>query len=716
MGAQQAVYDRWLGKMATMNLNEQQQAAVGCDKSVLVLSGAGTGKTRVIIARIRKILDDGANPASVLAVTYTNKAAREMRDRLGGTNFRMFIGTFHSFSLRLLREFYDEAGLPSNFQIIDEEDKKTILRKILVDEMGLPKKSHGGPDPARIAGEIARCKDRGLRPDDLETKNNSAHYLDLKKAYAIYEEKTDMEGKVDFSEMLLRACEMLEKKPAVRAEVASRHSHVFIDELQDISNLQIRLLSCLRSQGKIFFGVGDDDQSIYRFRGANPGFLRRFAQSFAGGNIMRLEQNYRSTDTILNLANNVIRENKSRLGKKLIGTVGPGDKPTWQVFRDEVAEAEAVADWVQGLTSNKADTSEIAILYRNHALAQPIEVALADAKVPFKVHGGMRFFARAEIKDALSYLRSAADGNDIDAVSRSINNPPRGVGQKTFAAIEKEMGSAGGLWNALCNSSNSGVRNYVGIIELIRQAAEEGDLKEAARLAVVTSGLERRLMDLKEEERAENLSEIINAADRFAMQRPASDLADFLASVTVESEVDEGADKVTLTTIHAAKGLEFKHLFLVGAEDEVIPGQWGKDDDEIEEERRLLYVAITRAKSELSLSCVRERRHRGEWTARSPSRFLSGLGDLFDLRSTEMSAGLFDDNGSTHLPRKPGKDFSVRAHGKHHVGQKVKSAHFGPGVILAMKGNGAKAKAKVLFFKDRKQRWLALELAGLRPS
>ena len=704
----------------THDLNPQQQAAVAHDGSVLVLSGAGTGKTRVITARIMKLLDDGAAPSSIMAVTFTNKAAREMRERISWINARsMFLGTFHSYSLRTLQRYNEQAGLPNNFQIIDTVDQEAIARRILVEEMGLPKQRDGGPRPYDYCGYVNKFKDHGLRAADVGRKEADKSICDF---YAIYEEKIDREGKVDFPEMLLRTCELLEGNAEVRREVTDRFRYVLIDELQDVSGLQLRLLRSIKTRGTEFFGVGDDDQSIYRFRGGDPRLLQTFAHEFVGNKVLRLEKNYRSTDSILDLANWVISKNKGRLGKMLHGVAGKGKLPELVRYLYDEDEARSVAREVSQMVDEGVLPEAIAVLYRNNALSYLIEVELAKQNVPFKVHGGVRFFSRTEIKDALAYMRVAADKTDTESIRRSINTPPRGVGEKSWESLVNAASERGGLWEILRGSGQTGVNTYVSVIESITAAAEKGDLKEAARVAVEDSGLQKRHVSDGQPERAEHLDEIINAATRFQEESPEASLQEFLASVATEGEVNEARNMVTLMTIHSAKGLEFDHLFLIGVEEGILPSWSADTQEQVEEERRLLYVAITRTRKRLVMSLAKRRRVRGEMKFSNLSTLLRGLGykGLVEFQGfTTPGEGNGTDDGdqedyreASRVPRQLPEE-TVSVHG-HVVGQKVQSDHFGQGIVLALSGSGDKAKAKVLFFKDRKQRWLALQLAGLR--
>lgn len=697
-------------------LNSQQLAAVDCPGSALVLAGAGTGKTRVIVSRIARLLEQDVSPSAVLAVTFTNRAANEMRERIGSGAWKMLICTFHSLGLQILRAHPEHSGLPKTFQILDRNDQTVLMRRVLQDSMGLPKPIDGGPDPNKIASFISDLKEKGYRPDTMpDIRRFEGNLPDMQAVFATYEQFRREEGKADFAELLLRPFEMLCDIKEVRQHWADRFEHIMIDELQDINPIQLKILGLLKRKQTIFFGVGDDDQSIYGFRGAQAATLETFLTDFANKKLLKMEQNYRSTELILELANKVISDNKHRLGKTLRGVSGTGSKPNLTCYSDDENEANSVARQIEQLQADGIALDTIAVLYRNHSIAQLVEAALTRTQIPFRIRGGQRFFARAEIRDAIAYLRSAVDNDDREAILRSINNPPRKVGKKTVMDLLATAGDRP-LLEVLADSDHPGVQAYLHIVKEIRATADAGDLLAAAKMALVKTGLQDYLNQKNERERAENLGEILNAVARFVEHEATGSLADFLNQITLDDDITEEKAQVTLMTIHAAKGLEFEQVFLLGLEDGVLPGF--HDSTEVDEERRLFYVAITRAKRELHMSLARRRRFKGMWRKQSLSKLLDGVpkdmleivGDLNPARAS---------NPSQKRPAQ--RKFAPLANTKrslngYQVGQKVRSSRFGPGVVLELEGADERAKAKVLFFKDRKQRWLLLKMANLEKT
>ena len=703
------------------SLNDQQRSAVEYPHSVLVLSGAGTGKTRVIAARVARLLENKIEPAAVLALTYTNKAAGEMRARIGSAGRDMFIGTFHSFGRMLLREHAADAGLPASFQILDSTDQTSIVRRILQHDMQQPKPAQHGPDPAVIRGQIEKFKERGLRSADvsdlLPGEDNASI---IKEAYQRYERQLRQDGKADFAELLLRCVELLRDYKKVRAKWQQRFAHILIDELQDINELQMRIIGLLKDGTRtVMFGVGDDDQSIYGFRGANPRHLRDFADQHAAGKVLRLVKNYRSTERILALANEVIRGNDGRLGKTLTGTGSTGALPSLEVYPSDYHEAQAVARQIAKLRADNVAAAQITVLYRNNALSQLLETALVNEGVPFRIRGGARFFARQEVKDIVAYLQVAAQpDNNVQALMRSVNQPPRRVGDK----IKQELAAASNAWQIIKHSTHPGLLSYRKIIDAIRAKDEQSQLVGAVEAAVVQSGLQEYLNDRRQSEKAGNLDEIISAAARFAEHEGTSRLDDFLAQITLEPEVNNrGEDQVELMTIHAAKGLEFDYVFVIGIEQGILPSWNSEKQGELSSECRLLYVAITRARRALHLSYTAQRRHRGKMHYMERSKLFNNIPNkLWELRGVPEphSSAHLAKFGSTTVSGASSAYIARAAHvtdvNGYKVGQKVFSKNFGPGVILALEGSGAKAKARVTFFKDRKTRWLILQMAKLR--
>lgn len=703
-----------------MKLNSQQQKAVNCSDSVLVLSGAGTGKTRVIVARIAKLLEDGVAPEAILAVTFTNKAAREMRSRVGSNAYKCTMCTFHSFGVRVLRQHAAAAGLKRNFAIMGQGEQVTMLRQIMQDQMGLSKTNDGGPDPRRIARYLNNYKEAGYRPatvpeDMLNSQREISDPDVLREVYRRYTEQCQHQGKADFAELLLRTLELFDDHRDIRKEWTKRFRYILIDELQDVNPIQLELLARLKARSTVFFGVGDDDQSIYAFRGAMPNSLHEFKRKFTKNKILHLEKNYRSTTAILELANQVISQNDDRLGKNLTGNIGKGDKPKLTCYPDDEAEARGIARAISELQDDGVDLAKIAVFYRNHALSQLLEGELTQRGVPFVMRGGQLFFEREEIKDVLAYLRVAANTADEGSILRAVNKPPRKVGGKTLEPLLAATAITP-LWEQLQDSGHAGISSFVGIIDEIRQVVDYGDLVKVVTTAIEASGLQDYYAKKSRDgDREQNLAELVNHATRYQRSQESNDLTEYINDVTLDDDIEQSNEQVTLMTIHAAKGLEFDHVFLLGLEDGILPGF--RDDTNQNEERRLLYVAITRACANLHLSFAKRRMQFGQYQDTSPSRFLSpDVTNLVEIKIEEhpKTANMFSPPRNYSNSRKfaPSASSKQNLNG-YKVGQKVSSKKFGAGVILALEGDGDAAKANVLFYKDRKQRWLILTMANL---
>ena len=455
-------------------------------KSVLVLSGAGTGKTRVITARIARLLEGGVAPDRILAATFTNKAATEMKERIGSPHLvhDLYIGTFHSLSARLLRQHPEETGLPRNFRIIDSGDQLAVIRRILQEDLEQSRMADGGPDPRDMRSAINKLKEGGLRSRDVTRK--MAGDL-VRKAYAIYERSMEEERKVDFIELILRCNELLRDHAKVRKHWSAHFQHVLIDELQDISEMQMDWISLLRGRHTVYFGVGDDDQSIYAFRGANPSLMTDFKKKFTNNNVHRLEHNYRSSSRILELANTVITINRDRIGKRLVGTGDRGEKPQYSCHATDGDEAQAIALGISRLVAQGVGIGSIAVFYRNHALSPIIEQQLQSHNIPFRVRGSQRFYERPEIKAVIAYLAAAANPEDDEAVLATINTPRRGVGEAMIGKLRQAAGDRP-LWSVLADVKSARIAAYVKCVENIGKAARE-KLPKAVEIAIEESGL-----------------------------------------------------------------------------------------------------------------------------------------------------------------------------------------------------------------------------------
>jgi ATP-dependent DNA helicase UvrD/PcrA len=704
-------------------LNEAQRAAVTApDRSTLVLAGAGSGKTRVLVHRIAWVIRvNGVAAQHVLAVTFTNKAAAEMRERiealLGFPTRSLWIGTFHGLAHRLLRIHSAEAGLSEGFQIMDSDDQVRLIRRMLraleIDEnVWVPKE---------IAWFINAQKDEGLRPKDLRDEGNAGRrqMIDL---YARYEQQCAAASIVDFGELLLRSLELLRDHPDLLRQYRERFRHVLVDEFQDTNAIQYRWLKLIAGPSGVPFVVGDDDQSIYRWRGARVENLQRFQQDFPGTQIVRLEQNYRSTANILNAANAVIANNATRLGKTL-WTDGADGAPIklYSAF-NERDEAEFVINRIQDFIAQGNRRSEIGVLYRSNAQSRVFEEGLLAAGIPYRVYGGLRFFERAEIKDALAYLRLIANRDDDPSFERVVSTPPRGIGARTVELVREQARAAGtSLWRAaatviteglLAKRSAEALWSFLQLIDRLDSATRSSSLHEQVAHVIEQSGLTAhhgKNLDAGGEGRVENLEELVTAA-REVFTDATSDLpplAEFLAFAVLESgagQAETYQDSVQLMTLHSAKGLEFTLLFLSGMEDGLFPHQRSLNDpDGLEEERRLCYVGITRARRELYMTHAEQRRMHGEQRFSIPSRFLR-----------EIPSELIEEVRPAMIVSRPiyRREASPPTIGGVRLGQRVRHGKFGEGIVLNSEGSGAHARVQVNFEREG-TKWLVVAYANL---
>jgi DNA helicase-2/ATP-dependent DNA helicase PcrA len=799
------------------HLNPQQLAAVTLPaEHALILAGAGSGKTRVLTTRIAWLVSTGqASPASVLAVTFTNKAAREMVTRISAMlpiNPRgMWIGTFHGLCNRLLRTHHRDAALPSSFQILDSQDQlaaiKRLLRGLNVDDQKFP--------PRNVQYFINGEKEEGRRPDAVEIVDD--HTARMTDFYRAYEAQCQREGVVDFAELLLRSLELLERNQLLREHYQARFRHILVDEFQDTNDLQYRWLRLLAGPQTCLFAVGDDDQSIYAFRGANVGNMAAFEREYARHNLIKLEQNYRSHAHILNAANHLIRRNQRRLGKELWTDAGEGEPVRVYESVTDTEEAQWVLEEIRSLVAQGSSRSEIAVLYRSNAQSRVVEHALFSAGMPYRVYGGLRFFERAEIKHALAYLRLLENPDDDTAFLRVVNLPARGIGARTLELLQDQARAQGtSLYRAAAmvqGGASAKLAQFTLLIDRLRAQAQRLPLPEAVDHVVEASGLIAYYKNEREgQERIENLRELVNAAATYLAENgigqdvpasvglaraaepaaPAPEAADGLVTVAIEdvegapvapgtatlalsplagflahaslesgeTQAGEGSDAVQMMTVHAAKGLEFDAVFVTGLEEGLFPHENSAGDvDGLEEERRLMYVAITRARRRLYLSYSQTRLLHGQTRYGMPSRFMGELppedlkwlsppasqaahgGWGFRGRGADDSAygrGFGSSRGyggrsgygggppARQLPaeqyagtgawregpspttRAPARDARFR------IGQGVAHARFGEGVVTGIEGSGDDARIQVKF-ADHGSKWLALAVAKLEP-
>ncbi len=709
------------------SLNDaQRQAVTAAAGPTLVIAGAGSGKTRVLVHRAAWLIDvEGVSPQSVLAVTFTNKAAAEMRGRIESllkipVN-HLWIGTFHGLAHRLLRRHWREAGLPQNFQIIDSDDQLRLIKRLLknleIDETRWV--------PREIQYFINGEKDEGRRPKHLDDEGDP-HRRQMIALYAAYEEVCDRGGLVDFAELLLRAHELWRDNPELLAHYQRRFTHLLVDEFQDTNSIQYAWLRLLAGKHGIPFVVGDDDQSIYRWRGARVEHIHRFQKDFPGTTVVKLEQNYRSTGTILNAANAVIENNSSRLGKKLWTDGADGEPIRIYAAYNERDEADFIIgrlrDWIdQG--NLRADA---AVLYRSNAQSRALEEGLINAGIPYRVYGGLRFFERAEIKDALAYLRLIANRDDDSSFERVVNKPTRGIGARTADMMRSyARANSCSLWRAagaiasdeLNGRAANAVHAFINLIETLARDTDSLDLPEKIDHVIHASGLIeffKKEKGEKGETRIENLLELVSAGRSFEPD-PAEEMSpldEFLSHAALEAgegQADEWDDCVQLMTMHSAKGLEFPLVFMSGMEDGLFPHQRSvSDPNGLEEERRLCYVGITRAMQTLYITYAEQRRLHGMDNYSQPSRFINEIPDehIEEVRPRVQVSRPVRASGARSTSIRQGSEAGVR------LGQRVHHQKFGDGVILNCEGQGAHARVEVNF-ETAGTKWLVLSYANL---
>ena len=718
-------------------LNDKQRDVVAAPlQNMLVLAGAGSGKTRVLVQRIAWLMKvEHASPHSILAVTFTNKAAAEMRARVeqtvGGNIHGMWIGTFHGLAHRLLRMHFQEANLPQSFQVLDSDDQlrlvKRIIRALNLDEKRWPAK--------QMQWYINGKKDEGLRPKHIETHYDPTEETFV-KVYQGYQDACDRAGLVDFAELLLRAHELWLNNPALLQHYQQRFSHVLVDEFQDTNAIQYAWLNMLgREQSKVMI-VGDDDQSIYGWRGAKIENIQRFLKEFDNAQTIRLEQNYRSTANILTAANQLIANNNGRLGKDLWTKDDAGEKISVYTAFNEIDEARFISgritEWLKrDLSSSDDSLDDVAILYRSNAQSRLLEEALLQAKLPYRIYGGLRFFERQEIKDALAYMRLINNRDDDAAFERIINTPTRGIGNTTVALVRDAARSLEvTLWQAcqtmlqhdeLKGRSAKVIQTFVDLIDQLEDDSGNLDLDQQANFVIQHSGLKAMYQAEKGERaeaRIENLNELVTACQTFEMdpelEEEQTQLTGFLTHAALESgesQADDYEPAVQLMTMHSAKGLEFKLVFIAGLEEGMFPSQQSVEEiGRLEEERRLCYVGMTRAMEKLYLCHAESRRLYGQEKYHKPSRFLRELPSecVEEIRlqsqvSRPASTGRFAN--TITLESFDNSGFKL--------GQSVLHQKFGEGVVLNYEGNGAQSRIQVNF-AEVGSKWLVVAYANLQ--
>lgn len=708
-------------------LNDRQRDAVAATRSnMLVLAGAGSGKTRVLVHRIAWLLTvEHCSPYSIIAVTFTNKAAAEMRHRIGqlmgNQQGGMWVGTFHGLAHRLLRAHHMDAGLPQDFQILDSEDQQRLLRR-LIKAMNLDDKQW----PAKQAmWYINGKKDEGLRPKHIDSYGNPVEQTWL-KIYQAYQEACDRAGLVDFAELLLRAHELWLNKPHILQHYRERFTNILVDEFQDTNNIQYAWIKVLAGDsGKVMI-VGDDDQSIYGWRGAQVENIQRFLTDFPGAQTIRLEQNYRSTNNILSAANTLIANNDGRLGKELWTEGGDGEPISLYCAFNELDEARFVVNRIKAWQEQGGTLEHCAILYRSNAQSRVLEEALLQASMPYRIYGGQRFFERQEIKDALSYLRLIANRNDDAAFERVVNTPTRGIGDRTLDVVrqtarDRQMT----LWQAcrallqdkaLAGRAASALQRFMELVDALAYETVEMPLHVQVDKVIKDSGLFVMYEQEKGEKgqaRVENLEELVTATRQFSYQDEDEDLMPlqaFLSHAALEAgegQADTWQDAVQLMTLHSAKGLEFPQVFIVGMEEGMFPSQMSLDEGgRLEEERRLAYVGVTRAMQKLTLTYAETRRLYGKEVYHRPSRFIGELPEEC-VEEVRLRASVSRPANYQRL----GTPVSHNDSG-FHPGQRVRHPKFGEGTVVNLEGSGEHSRLQVAF-PGQGVKWLVAAYARL---
>ncbi len=718
--------------------NKQLEAVTLPHQSSLILAGAGSGKTRVLTTRIAWLIQTGqTSPMGLMAVTFTNKAAKEMLTRLTSMmpiNTRgMWVGTFHGLCNRLLRAHHREAGLPSTFQILDNSDQLSSIKRLLKlmnidDEKFAPK---------QVQGYINNCKEEGLRADKVEA--HDAHSQRLNEIYAEYDNQCNREGVADFSELLLRCYELLARDAYIREHYQSRFQYILVDEFQDTNRLQYMWLKLLAGTSNCMFAVGDDDQSIYGFRGARVGNMQDFENDFNVQNIVKLEENYRSHSNILDAANAIISHNQNRLGKNLWTSAGKGEPVRIYEAYNDTDEAQFIVDEIKMLHAEGTSLGDIAMLYRSNAQSRVIEHALFSANLPYRVYGGLRFFERAEIKHSLAYMRLIANANDDTALLRVINFPTRGIGARTLEQLQVEARAANcSLWQAAVNrvgDGKKGVKGIEGFVALVREMTDQAygiSLSEVAEIATALSGLKSYYQSTKEgEDRIENLEELVTAAVAFTNQDLGNHnnvdgdteqdlLTQFLSHASLEAgehQANVGHDALQLMTVHASKGLEFRTVFISGLEEGLCPHEQSMyESNGLEEERRLMYVAVTRARQRLYLSHAQSRMLHGKVRYGIPSRFLDEIPEELLKRLNSKPVKRSGSPNYNELPHRMNnaKSSEQKNAMPWRIGQSVDHKKFGNGVVVSYEGSAEDMRVQVNF-GNAGLKWLALEFAKLTP-
>jgi DNA helicase-2/ATP-dependent DNA helicase PcrA len=732
------------------SLNDPQREAVAAAAgNQLVLAGAGSGKTRVLVHRIAWLMRvEGVSPQGILSVTFTNKAAKEMRHRIEDLmsipTRGMWVGTFHGLAHRLLKAHWQAAGLPQNFQILDSDDQLRLIKR-LMKEMNL---DDARWPPRQAQWFINAQKDDGLRAAHINSYGDAYHQTML-SVYQAYEEACERGGMVDFGELLLRSHELWLNHPELLAHYQQRFKYILVDEFQDTNAIQYAWLRVLAGNQCHVMAVGDDDQSIYGWRGAKIENIQQYTKDFADVSTIRLEQNYRSSSNILDAANAVIDNNTDRLGKKLWTEGGAGELISLYAGFNEQDEARFIVEQIEShkqkgisasseLHAEDAKFADMAILYRSNAQSRVLEEMLLRENIPYRIYGGQRFYDRLEIKNALAYLRLLINRDDDAAIERVVNTPTRGIGGKTLEVVRQHARSAGvSLWRAaneaielklLTARAANALQAFIDLINRLHSDTESLNLAEQTDHVIECSGLlefHKNEKGEKGKDRVENLEELVSACRQFTPDEAeeGDSLRQFLDNASLDAgdaQADEYEDSVQLMTLHSAKGLEFPLVFLAGLEENLFPHKMSMDEPgRLAEERRLCYVGITRAMSKLYITYAESRRLHGSETFNPPSRFLKEIPEkLLDKVRVSSKITRPTSYGSASYKQTDTGSYTDQSSDEEQpgiaLGQLVWHKTFGEGTVLGIEGSGSSARVQVNFDKDG-CKWLVLQYAKLQP-
>lgn len=730
------------------NLNDRQyQAVVGTEGPMLILAGAGSGKTKVLTTKLAYLIKEkGVSPYNILAITFTNKAAKEMKDRvkklIGDSADAMWIGTFHSISVRILRMGAEKLGYTNNFTIYDRDDQKSLLKEIYKEE-GINDKTL---KYNTALAQISKAKNEGIGPDKyFEYFGNDFSSSQVEACYKSYEKKKKAYNAFDFDDLIIKALELLELDESLRTYFQKKFSYVFVDEYQDTNRTQYQLVRLISDRNRNITVVGDADQSIYGWRGADINNILDFEKDFKGSNLVLLEENYRSTSPILEAANKIIKNNKERKEKNLWTAKEGGEKPKYFESRSEDGEPRKIVELIQNLTYDKEKLSDMAILYRTNGQSRAIEEALVYAQIPYVVVGGLKFYDRKEIKDLIAYLRLIVNDRDNVSLKRVINEPKRGIGPKSIEKLEDKANSFSmGIMEYLNSNpsetdkktkQNEGLKDFISVIEKSKKVLMEKPLSSAIidifEYTGIVGGLKKE-NTIEAKSRLENIEALVSSVAHYEASSEEPSLEDYLATVSLMSDVDKTDEEksgVSLMTVHAAKGLEFPIVFITGMEEGLFPSKFSIDEDNVEEERRLFYVAITRAERKLYISSSSLRRTYGSLMTQMQSRFIDELGDSIDYKEEKIKTGenYFNldkprvktqneswDRSYLNFGIEKRKESLKSLEGKAFViGDRVKHKKFGSGMVVQVTEEADGKTFLVISFENNGVKKLRQDLAPL---